>query len=182
MCWDVSVADRGICRGRCPHRPVPFFENENCRGEHCSPANFSRSRQPCPKENSCNPSGGIARTSLSALGLQTPLFALSCMYNAGILNICFEYSYCFLYGVCCACFSFVFLCKISHKEFLFFFSLLKRKKEAKKEKLPPTLVLNGNVSHDWQCATVPIFRTLLIKLYLSFPRYNKYWKPTLSKG
>ena len=68
------------------------------------------------------------------------------------------------------------------KEFLFFFSLLKRKKEAKKEKLPPTLVLNGNVSHDWQCATVPIFRTLLIKLYLSFPRYNKYWKPTLSKG
>ena len=135
MCWDVSVADRGICRGRCPHRPVPFFENENCRGEHCSPANFSRSRQPCPKENSCNPSGGIARTSLSALGLQTPLFALSCMYNAGILNICFEYSYCFLYGVCCACFSFVFLCKISHKEFLFFFSLLKRKKEAKKEKL-----------------------------------------------
>ena len=29
LCWDVSVADRGICRGRCPHRPVPFFENEN---------------------------------------------------------------------------------------------------------------------------------------------------------
>ena len=134
MCWDVSVADRGICRGRCPHRPVPFFENENRRGEHRSPANFSHFRQPCPRENSFNPSGGIARTSLSALGLQTPLFALSCMYNVGILNICFEYSYCFLYGVCCACFSFAFLCKISHKEFLFFFSLLKRKKEAKKRK------------------------------------------------
>ena len=159
MCWDVSVADRGICRGRCPHRPVPFFENENRRGEHRSPANFSHFRQPCPRENSFNPSGGIARTSLSALGLQTPLFALSCMYNAGILNICFEYSYCFLYGVCCACFSFVFLCKISHKEFLFFFSLLKRKKEAKKEKLSPALVLCGNVSHDWQCIAVKLCTT-----------------------
>ena len=41
------------------------------------------------------------------------------------------------------------------KEFPFFFSLLKRKKEAKKKQkkksLPPTLVLCGNVSHDWQC-------------------------------
>ena len=37
------------------------------------------------------------------------------------------------------------------QEFLFFFSLLKRKKEAKKEKLSPTLVLCGNVCHDWQC-------------------------------
>ena len=34
--------------------------------------------------------------------------------------------------------------------FLFFFSLLKRKKEAKKEKLSPTLVLHGNVSHERQ--------------------------------
>ena len=38
-----------------------------------------------------------------------------------------------------------------YKELLFFFSLLKRKKEAKKEKLSPALVLCGNVSHDWQC-------------------------------
>ena len=38
-----------------------------------------------------------------------------------------------------------------YKEFSFFFSLLKRKKEAKKEKLPPTLFLYGNVLHGWQC-------------------------------
>ena len=38
-----------------------------------------------------------------------------------------------------------------YKEFSFFFSLLKRKKKQKKKSLPPTLVLNGNVSHDWQC-------------------------------
>nr|DAM14139.1 MAG TPA: hypothetical protein [Caudoviricetes sp.] len=37
------------------------------------------------------------------------------------------------------------------QELLFFFSLLKRKKEAKKEKLPPTLFLYGNVLHGWQC-------------------------------
>ena len=35
-----------------------------------------------------------------------------------------------------------------HKELRFFFSLLKRKKEAKKEKNSPTLVLYGNVSHE----------------------------------
>jgi hypothetical protein len=29
--------------------------------------------------------------------------------------------------------------------------LLKRKKEAKKEKISPTLVWNGSVCHDWQC-------------------------------
>ena len=151
-CAGMSASLTGGFVGGDAHiAPFPFLKTKICRGEHRSPANFSRSRQHCPKENSFNPSGGIARTSLSALGLQTPLFALSCMYNAGILNICFEYSYCFLYGVCCACFSFVFLCKISHKEFLFFFSLLKRKKEAKKEKLSPALVLCGNVSHDWQC-------------------------------
>ena len=98
------------------------------------PSIFSYSGKRYPRSHFRNPSGGIARSSLSAWGLQTLLFALSCMYNVGILNICFEYSYCFLYGVCCACFSFAFLCKISHKEFLFFFSLLKRKKEAKKRK------------------------------------------------
>ena len=35
-----------------------------------------------------------------------------------------------------------------HKELRFFFSLLKRKKEAKKEKSSPTLVLHGNVPHE----------------------------------
>ena len=52
------------------------------------------------------------------------------------------------YGVC------KFICLSSfmynrfHKELRFFFSLLKRKKEAKKEKSSPTLVLYGNVSHE----------------------------------
>ena len=35
-----------------------------------------------------------------------------------------------------------------HKELRFFFSLLKRKKEAKKEKNSPTLILHGNASHE----------------------------------
>ena len=35
-----------------------------------------------------------------------------------------------------------------HKELRFFFSLLKRKKEAKKEKSSPTLVLYGNASPE----------------------------------
>ena len=35
-----------------------------------------------------------------------------------------------------------------HKELRFFFSLLKRKKEAKKEKNSPTLILHSNVSHE----------------------------------
>ena len=60
-----------------------------------------------------------------------------------------------LYGVCK--FTFVrrwrdsFIATASrrfHKELRFFFSLLKRKKEAKKEKSSPTLVLYGNVSHE----------------------------------
>ena len=52
------------------------------------------------------------------------------------------------YGVC------KFICLSSfmynrfHKELRFFFSLLKRKKEAKKEKNSPTLVLYGNALHE----------------------------------
>ena len=36
-----------------------------------------------------------------------------------------------------------------HKELRFFFSLLKRKKEAKKEKSSFTLDEKGNASHEW---------------------------------
>ena len=43
-----------------------------------------------------------------------------------------------------------------HKELRFFFSLLKRKKEAKKEKSSPTLVLHGNVPHeDYTSTKIP---------------------------
>ena len=41
-----------------------------------------------PRFYSKNPSGGIARSSLSAWGLQTLLFALSCMCSVGILGVC----------------------------------------------------------------------------------------------
>ena len=52
------------------------------------------------------------------------------------------------YGVCkFVCLS-SFMYNRFHKELRFFFSLLKRKKEAKKEKNSPTLVLYGNVSHE----------------------------------
>ena len=43
-----------------------------------------------------------------------------------------------------------------HKELRFFFSLLKRKKEAKKEKSSPTIVLYGNVPHeDYTSTNIP---------------------------
>ena len=134
MCWDVSVADRGICRGRCHIAPFPFLKTKICRGEHRSPANFSRSRQHCPKENSFYPSGGIARTSLSALGLQTPLFALSCMYNVGILNICFEYSYCFFIRRLLCLLFFCSLVQNSSQRISLLFFFAKKKKRSKKRK------------------------------------------------
>ena len=42
-----------------------------------------------------NPFGGIARTSLSAFGLQTPLFAFSCVCSVGILGVCSGRGFCF---------------------------------------------------------------------------------------
>ena len=133
MCWDVSVADRGICRGRCPHRPVPFFENENRRGEHRSPANFSHFRQPCPRENSCNPSGGIARTSLSALGLQTlflPFLVCAVLiFWVFVLRMVFAFLQRLL-----RLFLFCFLAQSLHEEFTLLFFFAEKKKRSKKRK------------------------------------------------
>ena len=42
-----------------------------------------------------NPFGGIARTSLSAFGLQTLLFAFSCMCCVDIPGVCFGDGFCF---------------------------------------------------------------------------------------
>ena len=50
-----------------------------------------------------------------------------------------------------------------HKELRFFFSLLKRKKEAKKEKSSLTLDEKGNASHEWQSH------------HFSLPSFNLKW-------
>ena len=52
------------------------------------------------------------------------------------------------YGVCKLKLQFATAINRFHKELRFFFSLLKRKKEAKKEKDSPTLVLYGNALHE----------------------------------
>ena len=52
------------------------------------------------------------------------------------------------YGVCKLKLQFATAANRFHKELRFFFSLLKRKKEAKKEKNSPTLILHGNASHE----------------------------------
>ena len=118
------------------------------------------------------PSGGIrSLPSLSAWGLPTPVVALACIGNVDIQFFLVQVGDFISYGVC----KFVFLgsplghpkgvpcAELSpqvteglpatsanrfHKELRFFFSLLKRKKEAKKEKNSPTLVLYGNASHE----------------------------------
>ena len=50
-----------------------------------------------------------------------------------------------------------------HKELRFFFSLLKRKKEAKKEKSSLPLDEKGNASHEWQSH------------HFSLPSFNLKW-------
>ena len=55
-----------------------------------------------------------------------------------------------------------------HKELRFFFSLLKRKKEAKKEKSSLTLDEKGNASHEWQSHhfSLPSFHLKWHSLYI----------------
>ena len=81
------------------------------------------------------PSGGIrSLPSLSAWGLPTPVVALACICDVDIRVFSGAGCQLYFYGVC------KFICLSSfmynrfHKELRFFFSLLKRKKEAKKEK------------------------------------------------
>ena len=81
------------------------------------------------------PSGGIrSLPSLSAWGLPTPIVALACICDVDIQVFSGAGCQLYFYGVC------KFICLSSfmynrfHKELRFFFSLLKRKKEAKKEK------------------------------------------------
>ena len=121
-----------MCTGRCPHRPADLPKGSNflVQPHRNRPAEF-------------------ARTSLSACGLPTPLVALACIGNVGIQ------------AFSSVCGRLLFLRRLQdkpplkgegdqrswwrdsfpataanrfHKELRFFFSLLKRKKEAKKEK------------------------------------------------
>ena len=134
------------------------------------------------------PSGGIRSfPSLFAWGLPTPVVALACIGNVDIQVFFLVQVGDFIsYGVC----KFVFLgsplghpkgvpcAELSpqvteglpatainrfHKELRFFFSLLKRKKEAKKEKSSLTLDEKGNASHEWQSH------------HFSLPSFNLKW-------
>ena len=108
----------GICRGRCPHRPADLPEDSNflVQPRRNRPAEFAR----CPR---CPPGACQRRW------LPLPVFVM-------LIFRCFlvQAGNFILYGVC------KFICLSSfmynrfHKELRFFFSLLKRKKEAKKEK------------------------------------------------
>ena len=80
------------------------------------------------------PSGGIRSFLAVRLGLPTPIVALACICDVDIRVFSGAGCQLYFYGVC------KFICLSSfmynrfHKELRFFFSLLKRKKEAKKEK------------------------------------------------
>ena len=143
----------GMCRRRCPHRPADLPEDSDFLVQPCRnrPAEF-------------------ARTSLSALGLPTPVVALACICSVGSLrcHLCKRSSF---LNTAFASLHTASLEKGDsprggempagqrgplstrgtavrrwrdsfpataanrfHKELHFFFSLLKRKKEAKKEK------------------------------------------------
>ena len=123
----------GMCRGRCPHRPADLPEDSNFLVQSCRnrPAEFAR----CPR---CPP--GACQRRL----LPLPVFVML-IFRCFLVQVVNFY----FYGVC----KFVFLgfplgelspqvteglpataANPFHKELRFFFSLLKRKKEAKKEK------------------------------------------------
>ena len=139
------------------------------------------------------PSGGIRSLhSLSAWGLPTPVVALACTCSVDIqvFFLC-KWGNFISYGVC----KLVLLgsplghpkgvpraelspqvtegllstaIKRFHKELRFFFSLLKRKKEAKKEKSSLTLDEKGNASHEWQSHhfSLPSFHLKWHSLYI----------------
>ena len=108
----------GMCRGRCPHRPADLPEGSNFLVQPCRnrPAEFARFSR-CPP--------GACQRRLLPLPVSVMLVFRCFLVQVGAF---------YFYGVC------KFICLSSfmynrfHKELRFFFSLLKRKKEAKKEK------------------------------------------------
>ena len=118
------------------------------------------------------PSGGIrSLPSLSAWGLPTPVVALACIGNVIFRCFLVQAGNFISYGVC----KFVFLgsplgelspqvteglpataANRFHKELRFFFSLLKRKKEAKKEKSSRfPCVTRSNITRRLHVAKIP---------------------------
>ena len=105
-------------RERCPHRPADLPEDSNFLGQPCRnrPAEFARCTR-CPP--------GACQRRLLPLPVSVMLIFKCFLVQMGDF---------ISYGVC------KFICLSSfmynrfHKELRFFFSLLKRKKEAKKEK------------------------------------------------
>ena len=67
------------------------------------------------------------------LGLQTLLFAFSCMCCVDILGVCFEDGFCF-FTAFAALFLFCFLVQSLHEEFTLLFFFAEKKKRSKKRK------------------------------------------------
>ena len=123
----------GMCRRRCPHRPADLPEDSNFLVQPCRnrPAEFARCTR-CPP--------GACQRRLLPLPVSVVLIFRRFLVQAGDF---------YFYGVCKFAFLGSPLGELSpqvteglpattanrfHKELRFFFSLLKRKKEAKKEK------------------------------------------------
>ena len=165
----------GMCRRRCPHRPADLPEDSDFLVQPCRnrPAEF-------------------ARTSLSALGLPTPVVALACICSVGSLrcHLCKRSSF---LNTAFASLHTASLEKGDsprggempagqrgplstrgtavrrwrdsfpataanrfHKELHFFFSLLKRKKEAKKEKSSRfTCTTRSSITRRLHAAKIP---------------------------
>ena len=122
-------------RGRCPHRPAPN-KTGNIYPKPKPPivgANTVRPliplhfRQRRPRENTVKPSGGIARCPRCPPGLAN---ADGCPFRYLPRSL----------SACCLCRRSMLFFGVCRAIIPFFFSLLKRKKEAKKEKFSPTLV------------------------------------------
>ena len=157
-----------------------------------SPRGLARGQQ-FSRAVASKPFGGIRSLhSLSAWGLPTPVVALACTCSVDIqvFFLC-KWGNFISYGVCklvllgsplghpkgvpCAELSpqgteglLSTAIKRFHKELRFFFSLLKRKKEAKKEKSSLTLDEKGNASHEWQSHhfSLPSFHLKWHSLYI----------------
>ena len=102
------------------------------------------------------PSGGIRSFLAVRLGLPTPIVALACICDVDIRVFSGAGCQLYFYGVC------KFICLSSfmynrfHKELRFFFSLLKRKKEAKKEKSShSTCTIRSSITRRLHVAKIP---------------------------
>ena len=112
------------------------ISNMRCRGEHRSPVNENHSGNIALGITPQNRPAESLVSLAVRLGLQTPMVAFSGTCHTGFLIVACAGGQCYLWRLL--------------RNYSLLFSLLKRKKEAKKEKLSPTLVLHGNVPHERQ--------------------------------